>query len=85
MRDIFSALELGEINSGVWSADGGWSNDSSGPLIDSINPTTGEIASEDDPERRMSSGRGYRASPGSMQCDGEPAQRVHGTAGNQVL
>src|SRR3989337_1747938 len=43
MRDIFSALDLGEINSGAWSADGGWSQDTSGPVIDSVNPATGAL------------------------------------------
>jgi aldehyde dehydrogenase (NAD+) len=47
MRDIFSALELTDTNSGAWSADGGWaqntSGDTSGPLIESINPTSGEL------------------------------------------
>jgi aldehyde dehydrogenase (NAD+) len=43
MRDIFSALDLGDTNAGVWSADGGWSTDTSGPWIDSINPSTGEL------------------------------------------
>ena len=42
MRDIFSTLELGDIHSGAWSADGGWSKDASGPLFESVNPTTGE-------------------------------------------
>ncbi len=43
MRDIFSALDLNETNAGAWSGDGGWSNDTSGPVIDSVNPTTGEL------------------------------------------
>src|SRR5688500_9346503 len=43
MRDIFSTLELGEIHSGAWSGDGGWSKDTSGPLFESVNPTTGEL------------------------------------------
>ncbi|WP_129782067.1 L-piperidine-6-carboxylate dehydrogenase [Peristeroidobacter soli] len=43
MRDIFAALELNETNAGAWSGDGGWSNDTSGPLIDSVNPTSGEL------------------------------------------
>jgi aldehyde dehydrogenase (NAD+) len=43
MRDIFSALQLDEINSGAWSGDGGWSKDTSGPLIESINPATGQL------------------------------------------
>ena len=36
MRDIFSALELGETNSGAWSDDGGWSKDTSGPVFESV-------------------------------------------------
>ena len=43
MRDIFSTLELTEINPGTWSADGGWSADDSGPVIESVNPATGEL------------------------------------------
>jgi L-aminoadipate-semialdehyde dehydrogenase len=43
MRDILSALDLTETNPGVWTADGGWSRDTSGPLIDSVNPATGEL------------------------------------------
>lgn len=43
MRDIFSALDLSEGNSGAWSAEGGWSTDTSGAVIDSINPASGEL------------------------------------------
>ena len=43
MRDIFSALDLGETSSGAWSDDGGWSKDTSGPVFESVNPTTGEL------------------------------------------
>src|ERR671915_120823 len=43
MRDILSSLELAELNSGAWSQDGGWSQDTTGPVIDSINPATGEL------------------------------------------
>src|SRR5690606_8390505 len=43
MHDILAALELNEANSGVWSADGGWSQDESGPLIESVNPATGQV------------------------------------------
>lgn len=63
MRDIFSALELSESNSGAWSAEGGWSTDTSGALIDSINPTSGELlgrvrsATAADYERIMVSSR----------------------------
>lgn len=63
MRDIISALELGETNSGAWSADGGWSQDTSGPVFDSVNPATGELlgrvrsATAADYERIMVSSR----------------------------
>jgi aldehyde dehydrogenase (NAD+) len=43
MRNVLSALELADINSGAWSADGGWSRDTSGPVIESVNPATGEV------------------------------------------
>ena len=63
MRDIFSALELTETNSGTWSADAGWSQDTSGPVIESFNPATGELlgrvrgATAADYERLMRSAR----------------------------
>jgi len=40
--DIFARLGLSGINPGVWSGKHGWSTDTSGPLIDSFNPTSGE-------------------------------------------
>ena len=40
---VFRQLGLSETNSGVWTSDGSWSNDASAPLIESINPTTGEV------------------------------------------
>ena len=43
MRDILASLGLSELNSGAWSQDGGWSQDATGPIIESINPTTGEL------------------------------------------
>jgi aldehyde dehydrogenase (NAD+) len=43
MREVIAALELDELNSGVWSADGGWSKDQNGPVIESRNPATGEV------------------------------------------
>jgi aldehyde dehydrogenase (NAD+) len=43
MRDILSSLGLSELNSGAWSQDGGWSQDATGSIIESINPTTGEL------------------------------------------
>lgn len=42
MRNVFAALELNELNSGVWSSDGGWRSDSQARIIESINPATGE-------------------------------------------
>jgi aldehyde dehydrogenase (NAD+) len=35
-------LGLREINSGAWSGSHGWSEDTSGTLIDSLNPSTGQ-------------------------------------------
>jgi aldehyde dehydrogenase (NAD+) len=43
MRDILTSLGLSELNSGAWSQDGGWSKDTTGPIIESINPATGEL------------------------------------------
>jgi aldehyde dehydrogenase (NAD+) len=43
MRDVLSALGLSEVNSGAWAPGQGWSTDTSGPMIDSINPATGEL------------------------------------------
>src|ERR1700729_3691277 len=36
------SLGLRDLNAGVWSGSHGWSTDSSGPLIESINPATGQ-------------------------------------------
>src|SRR6202789_1813253 len=36
------SLGLRDLNAGVWSGSHGWSTDSGGPLIESINPATGE-------------------------------------------
>ena len=43
MRDIFASLGLSELNCGAWSQDGGWSKDTTGTIIESINPATGEL------------------------------------------
>jgi aldehyde dehydrogenase (NAD+) len=43
MRDILASLGLSEINAGAWSQDGGWSQETTGPIIESINPATGEL------------------------------------------
>ena len=39
--DTLSALGLSTLNSGTWSGAKGWSRQTSGPLIESINPATG--------------------------------------------
>ncbi len=36
------SLGLGDINAGVWSGSHGWSTDTTGPLIESINPANGQ-------------------------------------------
>src|SRR6202046_5079937 len=40
------ALGLQDINPGTWSGSQGWSRQTSGPLIDSINPSTGKRLAE---------------------------------------
>jgi aldehyde dehydrogenase (NAD+) len=40
--DILAKLGLKDLNSGVWSGSNGWSNDTTGTLINSTNPATGE-------------------------------------------
>jgi aldehyde dehydrogenase (NAD+) len=40
--NVLAQLGLGEINPGVWSGKHGWSADTSGALIDCINPSNGE-------------------------------------------
>ena len=63
MHEVLKSLGLSEINAGAWSADGGWSKDSSAPVIESRNPATGELlarvqtASLDDYERIIRSSR----------------------------
>ncbi|HEU4486742.1 MAG TPA: aldehyde dehydrogenase family protein [Povalibacter sp.] len=63
MQHIFKALELSELNAGTWSADGGWSTDKGAPIIESINPATGDVlarvqtASPADYERVIRSAR----------------------------
>jgi aldehyde dehydrogenase (NAD+) len=41
VTDTLQALGLGEMNPGAWSGSHGWSNDDSGPSIESINPASG--------------------------------------------
>ena len=40
--DALQALGLRDINAGTWSGSQGWSRQTNGPLIDSINPATGQ-------------------------------------------
>ncbi|HEY6641187.1 aldehyde dehydrogenase family protein [Povalibacter sp.] len=61
MQNVFNTLELGELNAGSWSGPttsdaGGWSKDTAAPIIDSINPATGEVL-----------GRVQTASPGDYE------------------
>ncbi len=43
MREILGSLGISEINAGAWAQDGGWSKDTTGPIIESVDPTTGEL------------------------------------------
>jgi aldehyde dehydrogenase (NAD+) len=40
--DVLAKLSLSEINPGAWSGNHGWSANTSGALIDSVNPSSGE-------------------------------------------
>ena len=40
--DPMQALGLSPLNSGAWSGSGGWSQDTVGALIDSVNPSSGK-------------------------------------------
>jgi aldehyde dehydrogenase (NAD+) len=42
ITETLQALELRDINPGTWSGSHGWTQQTSGPLIESINPSTGE-------------------------------------------
>ena len=42
IAETLEALGLGELNAGAWSGSHGWSSLESGPLIESINPSTGQ-------------------------------------------
>ncbi len=46
MNNILSQLSLAEVNPGAWSGARGWSDDGSGPVIDSFNPTTNEVIAQ---------------------------------------
>ena len=42
IADVLRILELADHNPGTWSGRHGWSRQQSGPLIESINPSTGQ-------------------------------------------
>jgi aldehyde dehydrogenase (NAD+) len=46
MKELLSSLNLNPVNAGAWSGSHGWSNDTRGPLIDSINPATNEVIAQ---------------------------------------
>jgi aldehyde dehydrogenase (NAD+) len=43
MKKLLEELGLTAINAGTYSADGGWLADEKAPLVDSINPASGEV------------------------------------------
>ena len=42
MKALLERLGLEARNPGTWTADGGWLDDPAAPLIESVNPATGE-------------------------------------------
>jgi len=42
MREVLAALELDELNAGVWSAHDSWTSSSQARILESINPATGD-------------------------------------------
>ena len=46
MKELLTRLNLKPVSAGAWSGGQGWSNDSRGPLIDSINPATNEVIAQ---------------------------------------
>ena len=42
-HETLRALELDETNAGSWSGSHGWSSREAGPLIETLNPTTGQV------------------------------------------
>src|ERR1700731_3892453 len=42
LTDPLRALGLRDLNPGTWSGSHGWSTQTTGPLIDSVNPSTGK-------------------------------------------
>ena len=83
-QQILEGLGLEAVNPGAWSGDGGWLVDESMPLIDSVDPATGEIiarvraAGPADYERVMASAvaafREWRLVPAPRR--GEAVRRI---------
>ncbi|HJS22484.1 MAG TPA: aldehyde dehydrogenase family protein [Steroidobacteraceae bacterium] len=46
MKEVLTRLNLRPVNAGAWSGSHGWSSDSRGPLIDSINPANNEVIAQ---------------------------------------
>ncbi len=46
MKELLARLNLKPVNPGAWSGAQGWSTDSRGPLIDSLNPATNEVIAQ---------------------------------------
>src|SRR3954464_2343743 len=63
MPNVLKALDPSELKAGAWCGEGGWWKSNSTPIIESINPTTGEVlgrvqtASASDYERIIRSSR----------------------------
>jgi len=43
MNPVLERLGLGAVNAGTWTSAGGWLADNSAPLVDSVNPATGDV------------------------------------------
>jgi aldehyde dehydrogenase (NAD+) len=82
--EILAGLGLEKTNPGGWCGDGGWLADPAAPLIDSINPATGEViarvraATAADYERVMATAvtafRAWRLVPAPLR--GEAVRRI---------
>jgi len=46
VQEILAGLGLSAVNPGTWCGDGGWLEDPAAPLIDSVNPATGEVIAQ---------------------------------------
>ncbi|HSD74871.1 MAG TPA: aldehyde dehydrogenase family protein [Steroidobacteraceae bacterium] len=46
MKELLASLNLKPVNPGAWSGEHGWSNDSRGALINSVNPASNEVIAQ---------------------------------------